>query len=574
MQQSQLMNSSFLKSTLAACKKAFIYVAIFSFFINLLYLIVPIYMLQIFDRVLPSFSYDTLIYLTIIAVAGLLVLALLDIMRNRIMLHVSHWFDRKVGTAALQRCPDEILQGNDFASQSLRDVMHVRAFLASPALMILFDAPWVPIFIIAIFLVHPLLGFVALLGAVILFALAILNEYTTRKLQAKVSEASIASQLYTNATLRNAEIIQAMGMMPAIINTWYERNEELLTVQAQAARRSGIILGLSKFFRLTFQILMLGVGAYLVLINQLTPGGMIAGTILLSRALAPVEQALSGWLQMLNARQSYNRLKIYFANAELRSEAMSLPVPKGLLSVEALSYVVPGRNKPVLENISFRLQPGEILALIGPSAAGKTTLAKHIIGVQAASAGIVRLDGANVFAWDREEFGQYVGYQPQNTELFTGTIKENIARMGAANPEAIVTAAKHAGCHEMILQLQNGYETMITSQGGTLSGGQKQRVALARAFYNDPTLLVLDEPNAHLDEAGQVALLDALEKAKEASTTAVVITHTPALLEIADKILWLQDGRVMLFGPREAALKKLKEIREKTVTKMPQKNIA
>ena len=485
-----------------ACHKALYVAGFFSFFINILMLTTSLYMLQVYDRVLASRSYDTLIYLTLAAVIALAALTLLDIARSRVLVHVSYWLDNALSPAALAKGPDQILQGYAYGPQALRDIATVRQFIAGAGIFSLFDAPWVPIYLFVIFILSPALGFLATFGAIILFVLALINEIMTRKFLNEANSRAMSAQYYVDTSLRNAESIQAMGMMPNIIQHWETQNAPVLQLQTIASNRAAIILAISKFMRLSLQIFMLGIGAYLVINNQLTGGAMIAGSILLSRALAPVEQAISVWKQILAARQAYHRLQQHFSATTRHTSNISLPAPKGIVTLENVTYHLSRTEKPILANISLQIDAGEMIAIIGPSGAGKSTLARLIVGALKATSGDVRLDGADVYTWERHDFGRYTGYLPQDIELFTGTVKDNIARMGIIEDEAVISAAQIAEVHNLILHLPKGYDTHIGNSSYVLSGGQRQRIALARAIYHFPRLLVLDEPNSNLDKNG------------------------------------------------------------------------
>lgn len=548
---------SFLKNITLACRRALYVVAIFSFFINLLMLTVPLYMLQLYDRVLASHSYETLIYLTLIAVLALVAYALLDMTRARVLVRTSQWLDTQLSPLALLRGPDDILQGGQYGSQALRDITNIRQFIAGAGIIAFFDSPWVPIYLIVIFLLHYVLGFLALFGAMILFALAIFNEISTRVLIAEANKKSMAATTYVDKSLRNAEAIQAMGMTTNILHHWEKENAVVLDLQITASNRAGAILAISKFMRLALQIFMLGVGGLLVINDQLTAGAMIAGSILLSRALAPVEQAISVWKQWLSAREAFSRLDNYFAHAERKISDIKLPVPTGDLTLENVVFRVQQVKAPIISNVSFHLKPGEMVALIGPSGAGKSTLARLITGAVRPTTGEVRLNGADVYSWERNEFGNYIGYLPQDFELFPGTVKENIARLGEPDDAAVIAAAELAGAHQMILRLPHGYDTPIMSQLFSLSGGQLQRIALARAYYKNPCLIVLDEPNSNLDSEGEQALIQAFLTCKKRGATQLIIAHRPSILKNMDRILVLIEGRVQLDGPRDEILAKL-----------------
>ncbi|PUT39195.1 type I secretion system permease/ATPase [Legionella taurinensis] len=549
-----------LKQTFEASKSAFIYVGLFSLFINVLMLTTPLYMMQVFDRVLASYSYDTLIYLTLIAVLALLILSLLDAVRTYIIIHVSVWFERKLSPPALALSPDQILLGNTYPEHALRDIATVKQFIGGSAVFTFFDSPWVPVYLIVIFMLDPVLGWISTIGALILFLCALLNELCTRKLLRDASEMAINTQQEMAASLRNAEAIQAMGMLPALISAWHKNNEAILHFQIKSSKISGNILALSKFIRSSLQIFILGVGAYLVLTNRITSGMMIAGSILMSRALAPVEQAISAWKQYQSAKHAIDRLKPHLAFQSHRLSGIQLPAPKGHLSVENLYYMPPALQKFVINGITLHIKPGEMAALIGPSAAGKSTLARLIAGVLKPNNGSVRLDTADVYQWERTDFGRYVGYLPQDIELFNGSVKENIARMGTINDAAVIKAAKQAGCHELILRLPQGYDTVIHRNSFGLSGGQRQRIALARALYGDPQLVILDEPNSNLDSDGELALLNALQELKRRQATVILIAHRPHVIHFVDTLIVLNEGKIQFSGPRDQILNKLKEL--------------
>lgn len=547
-----------LEQVIAACKKAFYFVTGFSFIINALMLIVPIYMLQIFDRVLASHSFETLIYLTIIALLGLLLFALLDIARSRVLIIVSRWLDEKLSPEALKNSADYSLQNKSDPMQVLKDVTQIRQFLGGSGIIAVLDAPWVPIYLLVIFLLQPLLGLIALVGAILLFSIALLVEKYARGMQSEANKLAVDNQSHINKAINNVESLQAMGMLNNVVNRWLNANKKVTSIQATMSRRGTSLLSISKLLRLSLQIIMLGTGAYLVIAGSFTAGAMIAATILLSRALAPVEQSISGWQQLIETRQAYARLKRFFSLPETRPIKIELPKPKGKLQVENLYYSISPKTKPILNNVNFALNPGEFLVVIGPSAAGKSTLARLCVGAWQATSGVIRLDGANVYEWERDNFGQHVGYVPQVVDLLPGTIKENISRFSDANDEDIIAAAKAADVHEMILQLPNGYETVLDQVCSQLSGGQRQRIALARALFGNPKFVVLDEPNANLDKVGERALIDALKSLKKSGVTLIVISHSTAIATIADKLLFLNKGKQVAFGNAHDVLEMLK----------------
>lgn len=550
-------DQSVIANTVAATRNSVIAVAVISLFVNLLMLTVPLYMLQLFDRVLASRSEPTLIYLSIAAVGALAVLGALDMLRGQVLIRVSTWAEQRISPVALSRSVSAMLLSGGYGTQSLRDVTQVRQFIASPALLTLFDAPWVPIYLFVIYLMHPTLGLIGIAGAVVLFLIAVVNELATRRPISEANNQGVRAMRKIDAAVRNAEVIQSMGLMPGIVRRWVADNQAALAMQETASERSGFLLAASKFVRLSLQIAMLGIGAYLVIQQQITGGVMIAASIILSRALQPVEQAIGAWKTMVSVRSAFRRLKDFLAETPERETDISLPAPTGKLHLDRVVYVPPGGSKPTIKGISFGAKPGQIIAIVGPSAAGKSTLARLIVGAWKPYSGVVRLDGADVYTWDRVEFGQHVGYLPQDVELFDGTVAENIARLSDAPPQMVVAAAKRAGVHELILALPNGYSTPLGEGGMMLSGGQRQRIALARALFGETRLLVLDEPNANLDATGEAALIKGMVDAKARGALVIFISHRPSLVACADNILTLRDGVAEDFGPREQVLQKL-----------------
>jgi PrtD family type I secretion system ABC transporter len=550
--------NALLANALGTCRGAFVAVVIFTMCINLLMLSAPIYMLQVFDRVLSSRSTDTLVLLTLIVGVALATLAILEVARNQVMIRISDWLENRLGSSILAGSVEAALQhGGAPSAQGLRDLSTFKTFLTGPGMFPILDAPWTPIFLGVIFMLHPLLGWMSLAGAVALFSLALVNEMATRELVAKASALSIRAFQDAEAVVRNADVVNSMGMRSNLIGRWQRKNGEMLTLQAQASKRGGGITAVSKFLRFVLQIGIMGGGAWLVIQNEMTAGAMIAGSILMGRALAPVEQAIGSWRSAIAARGAYERVKQQLALTADDAAQMSLPGPSGRLTVEGVTYFHQGATEPVLRNIAFRLEPGEALGLIGPSAAGKTTLARLLVGNIAPRAGAVRLDGVDIAQWDGEDLGKHLGYLPQDVELFAGTVRENIARMGEGKAEDVVAVAKLAGVHDMILRLSAGYETEIGDSGAALSGGERQRVGLARALYGAPKFVVLDEPNASLDNVGEEALVQAIATLKQRGITQVIIAHRPSILRHVDKILVMRDGAVQMFGPREEVLKKL-----------------
>ena len=547
-----------LSSALAAYRGVFLAIGGFSCAINLLMLVPALYMLQIYDRVLSSRNETTLLMLTLIVV-GLYVLdTALELVRSKTMIRASAALDLRLGErvfdASFRRYMDT-RTGNP--GQALGDLTNIRQFLTGKGLFAFFDAPWTPVFIVVIALLNPWLGVFALVSASLLFALAWLNERATGPVLAEATRVAQSAQNYATGQLRNAEAIHAMGMLPSLRRRWQERQNRFLALQAEASDRAAGISGLTRFARITMQSAILGLGALLVLDHQLSAGGMIAASILLGRALAPVDLAISTWRSLVSARGAYARLDELLEERPAPEARTALPRPQGHVTVQNLVLGAPGSRNPILKGISFGATPGMLVAVVGASASGKSSLARALVGVWSPLAGVVRLDSADVGMWDKNELGPWIGYLPQDIELFEGTIAENIARFGPPDAERIVKAARKAGVHDMVLHLPEGYDTPIGEGGMALSGGQRQRIALARALYGDPALLVLDEPNANLDEAGDKALLEALRSLKAEGRTIFVMTHRLNIVGEADAVLVLANGAIQAYGPREQVMNSL-----------------
>lgn len=548
-----------LGRVIIALRSAFVQAAGFSGAINLLMLVPTLYMLQVYDRVLSSRNNMTLIMLTVIMLSLYVLMSFLEFVRTRLLIRIGNRLDamlsERVFTAAFER---HLRRMGSNPVQALQDLTRVRQFLTGAGAMVFFDAPWAPVYLIVIFIIHPVLGLFSLVAALILFALAWLNELATHKTLREANREAMIAGIFANNNLRNAEAIHAMGMLGAMRKRWATRQAKVLALQTLASDRGGSVSAATRFFRISFQSLILGVGAYLAINNEITPGGMIAGSILMGRALAPIEQLIAAWKAWLEAGESYDRLSDLLTRIPPPPERMTLPAPTGAIALENLSVVPPGSQVPVLKGLSLRINAGDVVAVIGPSAAGKSTLARALMGVWPAAAGHARLDGADIFTWDKQALGPYVGYLPQDIELFEGTVAENIGRFGELDSERIVEAARRAGVHDMILHLPKGYETPVGADGGALSGGQRQRIGLARALYGEPCLVVLDEPNSNLDETGETALLEAIGELKERGATIVFVSHGARLLAVADKVLVLRDGGLVAYGPRDQVLEHLK----------------
>ena len=547
------MRDSAARDTVVRARRAIWTALLFSLVINLLMLTAPIYMLQVFDRVIVSRSLETLLYLSLFAGVALLVMWVLDLSRSAIMSSVAVWMERRLGGTALEAAISRATSERAGSTQTVRDIATVRGFLTGPHLFAFFDAPWMPLFLGLVFLLHPTLGWIALAGALVLFALAIANEVLARRPAGRAAAADIEATRLAETAVRNADSLTAMGMTAGAVDRWRASNDRALAAHRTAAGRGSAIAGTAKSLRLALQIGVMGAGAFLVLTDNLTGGAMIAASILVARALSPVEQAIGGWRTAMAARAAWKRASQALGAANER-KPMALPKPAGALTVEGLRYAPPGSARPTLNGVSFSLAPGESLGLIGPTAAGKSTLARLIVGSIAAQVGQVRLDGADMAAWESQDRGPHVGYLAQDVELVDGTVAENVARLGPIDAEGVVRAARAAEVHDLILGLPDGYETRIGAGGVVLSGGQRQRIGLARALYGDPALVVLDEPNASLDQAGEAALVRTLARLRSRGATVVVISHRPSLLRGLDKVLVLQDGRIERFGPREEVM--------------------
>jgi ATP-binding cassette subfamily C exporter for protease/lipase len=547
-----------IAQALVTLKGAFRSVGAFSAIINLLLLVPALYMLQVYDRVLASRNETTLLMLTLMALGAFMFMSALEIVRSFVLIRVGAQLDMKLNkriyTAAFEQNL-KLAGGN--AGQALHDLTTIRQFLTGQGLFAFFDAPWFPVYLAVIFLFNPLLGLFALIGTVVLVALAFVNEAVSKKPLEEANTVAITSSNLATNNLRNAEVIAAMGMLPNLISRWFKLNSRFLQLQAEASQKAGTIGSITKFVRVSMQSLILGLGALLALDGKITPGMMIVATILMGRALSPVEQLIGAWKSWSSTRSAYQRLNELLDANPAREAGMPLPPPRGEISVEAVTAAPPGSTVAILKNVSFAVAPGDVLGIIGHSGSGKSTLARLLVGVWPATAGKVRLDGADVYYWNKDELGPYIGYLPQDIELFAGTVSENIARFGEVDSQKVVRAAQRAGIHDMILHLPQGYDTPLGDGGAGLSGGQKQRVGLARAMYGDPSLLVLDEPNSNLDEAGEKALVDAIGDLRARGKTIVIISHRTSVLGTTTKLLMLADGKVQLFGPTAQVLGRL-----------------
>lgn len=537
---------------LASAKRSLFYVAIFSFVINVLVLAIPIYLFSVSDRVLTSRSIDTLIMLSLIVGGAVLVHTLLDMMRRFILMRIAVEVESKLGAPVLSAAAKSSQNGSSREFQVLADLQQLRQFITGPVLLTMLDAPVTPLYLGAIFLIHPQLGWIVAATGAILLAVAFLNQRLTAVPFSRANAFATRANLQADAMARNAQALNAMGMVPEAVQIWGRETAESLKAQVIAQDRNVVMTGISKFVRLMTQVGVLGWGAWLALSGEITAGMIIAASIVGSRALAPLEGTIEGWRNFVQARSSYARIKALLQSSPLNFDRLRLPKPAGKLSVERLLYVPPPTKKVILNGVSFQLEPGESLAIVGASGTGKSTLARMLVGSIYPTAGSIRLDMMDLRNWDPRQFGESVGYLPQDVQLFPASIKANIARMrDDATDEAVFEAADLADVHEMIAQFAQGYETQIAMDGSPLSGGQKQRIGLARAFFGNPRLVVLDEPNSNLDVPGEFALAKALRRAKERSITIVAITQRPSLLRNVDKIMVLKDGAVQTIGKRD-----------------------
>jgi ATP-binding cassette subfamily C protein len=565
------------EQALAKCKFAFIVVFWFALGVNLAMLLTPLYSLQVLDRVIGSGNKNTLLMLSIVIASVYLVYTLLQIARSFTLIKMGEWLDNNLSPLLFSHAVASASkkQGSS-ASQLLRDFQTVKTFLTSTGINTLFDAPWTIVYIGVIFMIHPYIGFITVGGGILVVGSALLNAIATNRKLGEASEHSIRSMNQADIATRNAEVVEAMGMMKNIATNWSKFNQNALACQSVASYRNGVISNMSRFIRNIMQMAVTGVGAYVVVESRgsdMSTGGMIASSILVGRALAPFDNAIEMWKSISSAMKSYQKIQEAFKVSTLREDTMPISDVKGQLKLENIFYAHP-TDKPlppgvqphyVLKDVSFIVEPGEIVAIIGPSAAGKSSLAKIMTGVWPATSGSVRLDGGDIYKWNRLDFGKHIGYLPQGIELFGGSIKQNIARMAEdVDPDLVVAAAKMSNAHDMILKFPNGYETDIGMGGSNLSGGQKQRIGLARAFYGNPKLVILDEPNANLDVMGEEALSEALRHAKALGIAVVVISHRPSVLTVVDKVLVVQDGAIAAYGSAEDIMRQMQMMKVPT----------
>ena len=534
----------------------------FSTLISLLALMPTVYMLEVYDRVVNSRSGMTLLMLTVLIVLAYAVMELLEKVRGSLMraagVQVDEVLSKRIYDAMFQGFLKRQVGGS---MQVLNDLKVVREFLANPALMAILEAPVALVALALIFAISPVLGWAAVVGAIAQIGVAYMNERATRKPLNEANRSAAGAQQFAEASLRNAHVMESMGMLDAVHGRWQKRQQEFVDYQAVASEGGGLWTAMSKAVQQVMSSLLLGLGAWLLLQNMLNGGAgmMIIGSVLGGRVLAPLSQLVAQWNSVVTVRAAWSRLEMLLAQVPAKSESMPLPAPKGVLTVEALMAGAPGQQVPIVRGVQFALNPGEVLAVVGPSASGKTTLARLLVGLWPAMGGKVRLDGADIHTWDKTELGPYLGYLPQGVELLEGTLAENIARFGDVDMAQVEAAARLVGVHELIMSLPEGYNSPVGRDGAMLSGGQRQRVGLARALYGKPVFVVLDEPNSSLDEAGDAALANAIAALKQLGTTFVVMTHRTSVLGVADKMLIMRDGAQQAFGPRDEVLAALQQ---------------
>lgn len=552
------------------CKPSLLLVFVLSFFVNLLALTVPLYLLQIYDHVLSSRSIDTLTMLTLIVIAALAVNATLDALRRSMLSRVGSWLDDRLQAPVLIAAVQSALRGDSAAAaQAWRDIGGLRGFFAGTACTALFDLPWTPIFLLAMILVHPLLGMIGLAASIVLIGLALLNEMVTRKLFARSSAAWVESQHRFGLLLRNVEAISAMGMLPGVARLLHDDQYQAKQAQLAATGRATVIQAVARFVRLLAQVIVMACAAWLVILHDINPAAIFATSILLGRSLGPVEGAINTWKAVTSARLSYDRLRRILATAPKSRKAMQLPRPNGQLSIEQLTFMPPGAEAPALRRLTFVINPGEVLGVVGASGAGKSTLGRLIAGTISPTAGHIRLDNADVSIWLASGGHRYFGYLPQDIELLGGTVRENIARLQEAHPDDVIAAASMVGMHDMIMGLPRGYDTDIGDGGMRLSGGLRQRLGLARAFFGQPRVLVLDEPNASLDAEGEDALRQAIQEMRNRGSTVIIIAQRLGILNMADKVLVLDKGTVNAFGNRRDIAEKIRNGRTSIPVRRP-----
>lgn len=551
-------NADAFRRLLGAAKHGYMLVFVASFGMNILVLASPIYMMQMYDRVLLTGSLDTLLFLTVICAVAMAVMGALDAVRSAILARIGAWFERTLRFELLSGVLRVAFErGNAFGQQLLGDLQVVKNFLGSNQVAPAFDAPWAPVFLALIWIIHPWMGIFATVAALILLGIAVLTDVLTRKKLKEMSADQTAFARFSQQVVTNHDIVLGMGMISAVSGRMKGLLDRLQKDGMKVADLIAMLSGFSKFLRMFVQIGILGLGAYLVVDGKLTSGGMLGASIILGRALAPIEQAIGSWRMSVGAVQAFRRIYSFFSTVGFARTEFSLPPATGAVSVEGLFYGAPGKEKPIIRGVGFTLKPGTVLAVIGPSGAGKTTLCRLLVGSLRPNGGHVRLDGADVYSWNRDELGRSIGYLPQTIELFEGSVRDNISRFREATDPEVVEAAELARCHAMILRLSNGYLTEVGEAGAYLSGGERQRIGLARAVFGHPKLVVLDEPNSNLDHEGEQALLQAMTELKKEGCTIVIVTHRPSLLTAVDMVAIIREGTLERVGERDALLRDL-----------------
>ncbi len=554
-----------LEAAFQACRRHLLFAALFSALLNLLYLAPTIYMLQVYDRVVPTRGHLTLLFLTVALLFALSILALLDVVRSRILVRAGVRIERRLAEAVLDAGFSRAGAGRDvLVSRSMRDFDVMRQALTGPGILALFDAPWAPIYILVSFMIHPLLGALALLGAAILFGLTWWNEVATKAPLKRANEAASANYLSQQYSTAGGEVIRALGMRHAMVKRHLEERQTTASLQLRASFAASGLTAVSRFMRLAFQSLALGVGAWLAIEQKISAGGIFAASLLVGRALSPMEQLLGAWRSLGQAREAYRSLsELLPAQSQSAAETTQLPSPSGAVRLDGVSVAAPS-GRPILADISFAAAAGESIGVIGPSGAGKSTLARILAGAVTPDRGVLRFDEGDARQWDPEQLARHIGYMPQDTTLFAGTVKQNIARFddpaepGIGDVDArAIEAAQLAGAHPLIMGFASGYDTPLSWGGRGLAAGHAQRIALARALYGDPRLLVLDEPNSHLDSEGEAVLQRVIAELKRRGSTVFIIAHRTGVLSSVDKLMVLRDGRIALFGPREEVIKQL-----------------
>lgn len=553
-----LMPKNEITEALMEFKRVFITIGVFSAVINMLMLVPSFYMLEVYDRVLASRNEFTLLMLTLMMLGLYVLISVIEHIRSMVVIRVGgrldNFLNNRVYTAAFEQ---NLKKSGVNAGQALNDLTVIRQFVTGNGLFAFFDAPWFPIYMLVIFLFNVWMGVFALTSVIILVFLAWVNELVSKKALSEANTIAVSSSNIATNNLRNAEVIEAMGMLPNLRARWFEMHKKFLALQAEASQRAAAVSAITKFVQISVQSLILGLGAVLVIEGSVTGGAMIAGSILLGRALSPVQMIIGVWKQWRGVVSSYERLTTLLISNPPRKAGMSLPSPDGNISVEGVTAAPPGSQVAVVKSVTFALDAGDVLGIIGPSGSGKSSLARLLVGVWPSAMGSVRIDGADVYRWNKDELGPSMGYLPQDIELFAGTISENIARFGELDPEKVIKASQLAGVHDLILHFPQGYDTQIGDAGSGLSGGQKQRIGLARALYGDPAVVVLDEPNSNLDDAGEVALTRAIVAMRKAGKTVIIISHRPSILQTTNKLLFMRDGMAQAFGPTDQVLKAL-----------------